>query len=43
MSKNKVKKFSIIDKKLIKFINEDNVQSDNNGVSDVRDQSQTDK
>ena len=43
MPKNKVKKFSTVDKKLRKFRNEDNVQSNNKRVSRLRNSSQTDK
>ena len=43
MGKNKVKKFSIVDKKLRKFRNEDNVQPDNKRVSRLRNSSQADK
>jgi hypothetical protein len=43
MAKNKVKKFSIVDKKLRKFRNEDNVQSNNTRVSGLRNSSQADK
>ena len=43
MSKNKVKKFSRVDKKLLKFVNENNVQSNNNTVRDIRNKPQTNK
>jgi hypothetical protein len=43
MAKNKVKKFSIVDKKLRKFRNENNVQSNDPRVSGVRKCSQADK
>ena len=43
MAKNKVKKFSIVDKKLRKFINEDNLQSDNKRIRGLRNSSQADK
>ena len=43
MGKNKVKKFSIVDKKLRKFRNEDNIQPNYKRVSRLRNSSQTDK
>ena len=43
MPKNKVKKFSIVDRKLRKFRDEDNVQSNDKTVSRVRKCSQADK
>ena len=43
MAKNKVKKFSIVDKKLRKFRNEDNVQPNDPTVSGVRNSPQANK
>jgi hypothetical protein len=43
MPKNKVKKFSIVDRKLRKFRNEDNVQSNDKTVSGLRNRSQANK
>ena len=43
MPKNKVKKFSIVDKKLRKFRNENNLQSDNKTIRGLCNGSQTDK
>lgn len=43
MPKNKVKKFSIVDRKLRKFRNENNVQPNDPTVSRVRNSSQADK
>ena len=43
MAKNKVKKFSIVDKKLRKFRNEDNVQPNHTRVSRLRNSAQADK
>ncbi len=43
MAKNKVKKFSIVDKKLRKFRDEDNLQPNDPTVSRVRKCPQADK
>jgi hypothetical protein len=43
MGKNKVKKFSIVDKKLRKFRNENNVQSNDTRVPRLCNSSQADK
>jgi hypothetical protein len=43
MAKNKVKKFSIVDRKLKKFRDENNVQPNDPRVSGVRNSSQTNK
>jgi hypothetical protein len=43
MAKNKVKKFSIVDRKLRKFRDEDNVQSNDKRVSRLCNSSQADK
>ncbi len=43
MAKNKVKKFSIVDKKLRKFRDEDNLQPNDTRVSRVRKCPQADK
>jgi hypothetical protein len=43
MAKNKVKKFSIVDKKLRKFRNENNVQPNNKTIRGLCNSSQADK
>ena len=43
MAKTRVKKFEIIDKKLIKFLNENNVQPNNKANKRLRDKPQANK